>query len=81
MEVVFTFDEEEIEEILKQIREPLCEMIIERLKSSEIPQKAIKDFFGDLLNADSVVDYIDWEREKIGNEVTKIIVERIKTKK
>ena len=79
MEVVFTFNEEEIEEILKQIRESLSEMIIERLKSSEVPQKAIKDFFGDLLNADSVEDYIDWE--KIGNEVTKIIIERIKAKK
>ena len=79
MEVVFTFNEEETEEILKQIKEPLSEMIVERLKSSEVPQKAIKEFFGDLLNADSMEDYIDWE--KIGDEVTKIIVERIKAKK
>ena len=79
MEIVLSFKEEEVEEILKQIREPLSETIIERLKSSEIPKELIRDFFGDLLNADLVEDYIDWE--KIGNEITKVIIGRIKTKK
>ena len=79
MEIVLSFKEEEVEEILKQIREPLSETIIERLKSSEIPKELIRDFFGDLLNTDLVEDYIDWE--KIGNEITKVIIGRIKTKK
>ena len=79
MEINIILNDEENEEILKQIKEPLSMIILEHLRSSEIPKELTKEFFKDLLNVEYIEDYIDWER--IGKEVTKVIIERIKTKK
>ena len=77
MEVVINLDDEEKEEILKLIKEPLSMIILEHLKSSKISKESVKEFFKDLLNVEYIEDYIDWER--IGKEVTKVITERMKT--
>jgi len=77
MEVVINLDDEEKEEILKLIKEPLSMIILEHLKSSKISKELVKEFFKDLLNVEYIEDYIDWER--IGKEVTKVITERMKT--
>ena len=79
MEINITLNDEENEEILKQIKEPLSMIILEHLRSSEISKELTKEFFKDLLNVEYIEDYIDWER--IGKEVTKVIIERIKTRK